>query len=238
MKSRRKAGLCKVAPEFEKFREFLRLVGPMPAGPKYTLDRLKNEERTYGPGLVEWRTPKQQANNRSTTIFLTHDGTTLPLTEWAERTGQKPDTLRKRRRRGLSDSEIIGALVRLRQIERRWPGPQDRERLDVWEQRYRRRPERNAELTRLQFFRDWISADIVVNRRSMSDQNAILAFIRDGVVAEGMSRQDMEVWCSDELAEQTPAQMVAAIQALNDRIAVAESYLDEAWQMEVGIPDG
>ena len=56
---------------------------------------------------MRWRGKRDQANNRSTTIRLTHDGKTLSLSEWARGTDQSPDTMRRRRRLGWSDAEII-----------------------------------------------------------------------------------------------------------------------------------
>lgn len=96
-----------VAPEFKTFNGFLRIVGPCP-GPDFTLDRINNENRDYGPGLVRWADKKTQNNNKGDTIFLTDsDGTKRPLTEWAARTGQLANTLRGRRRSGWSDTEVI-----------------------------------------------------------------------------------------------------------------------------------
>ncbi|MEQ7156551.1 hypothetical protein [Brevundimonas aurifodinae] len=95
-----------VAPEFRKFRDFLRHVGPRPR-PDLSIDRLDWANPTYGPGLVKWQTKRGQANNRRTTVWLELYGDRQPITVWAERTRQKPDTMRKRKRDGWSDREII-----------------------------------------------------------------------------------------------------------------------------------
>jgi hypothetical protein len=94
------------SPEFDRFADFLCHVGPR-RHRHQSLDRLDNDNPVYAPGLVRWRSKREQANNRSTTIRLTHDGKTLPLSEWARRTDQPPDTMRRRRRLGWSDAEII-----------------------------------------------------------------------------------------------------------------------------------
>jgi len=106
MKQRAKTGAI-IHPDFDDFGSFLRHVGPRPTA-NYTLDRIENENPTYGPGLVRWASKKTQNNNRSNTLHLVdRDGTTRTLTEWAEIKGIKPDTLRRRRRNGWTDHEVI-----------------------------------------------------------------------------------------------------------------------------------
>jgi len=106
MKQRKKDGAI-IDEEFEDFASFLRHVGPRPPG-NYTLDRVDNNNRMYGPGLCRWSDKRDQANNRSSTIFLTSEsGECHPLTEWAKRLGERPDTLRKRKQNGWTDEEII-----------------------------------------------------------------------------------------------------------------------------------
>lgn len=56
-------------PEFKRFRDFLRIMGPMP-GQGYTLDRINNSDPRYGEGLCRWATKRQQAANRSSSIRL------------------------------------------------------------------------------------------------------------------------------------------------------------------------
>lgn len=91
----------------DTFPKFLCVLGKKPST-KATVDRIDNDRREYAADNVRWADARTQANNRSTTIILTGgDGTRLPLAEWARETGQKADTLRHRRRRGWSDTEII-----------------------------------------------------------------------------------------------------------------------------------
>ncbi len=98
MLGRARASKAFVHPAYQKFKPFLRDMGPKP-DPTFTVDRRDNSNPVYGPGLCVWRSPKDQARNRSTTIHLTDaDGTKRPLAEWAEIVGEKPDTLRWRYR--------------------------------------------------------------------------------------------------------------------------------------------
>jgi hypothetical protein len=137
MKQRAKLGYT-IAPQFASFATFLFHMGPRPHR-SYTLDRLDVHNRTYGPGLCEWRDKKAQANNRTCTIYLTYDNETLPLTVWAARTKQKPDTLRSRKTKGWSDAEIIFGKKSIVYddkdfYESMWPD--NSERVDYWENSY------------------------------------------------------------------------------------------------------
>jgi hypothetical protein len=135
MSSRTKKRGGTVGHEFRKFSEFLRHVGPCP-GPGYTLDRIDNSNLDYAPGLVRWADKKTQNNNKSDTIFLTDsDGTTRPLTEWAQRTDQKANTLRGRCRSGWSDPEVIhGRELSRNRVWNMTPWPEGKEK--EWERRY------------------------------------------------------------------------------------------------------
>jgi len=106
--SLRKKGL-EYPPEFKKFRAFLRIVGINPhPGPKgYSLHRIDNDNPMYAPGLVKWASKKEQNNAKGDSISLTIDGVTKPLTEWAVKTDQKADTLRKRLKKGWTHRDVV-----------------------------------------------------------------------------------------------------------------------------------
>lgn len=106
MKTRVQKGAF-IHPDFDDFCSFLACLGPKPAS-DYTLDRIDNKNREYGPGLVRWADKRTQNNNRSNTLYLTDkNGTKKPLTEWAKIKGAKPDTLRQRLRKGWEEHEVI-----------------------------------------------------------------------------------------------------------------------------------
>jgi hypothetical protein len=106
MMGRAHEGGYMVDPAFHDFRSFLAHVGPR-VSEKWTLDRKDPRNPVYGPGLVRWANKRQQANNRADTVFLTMDGVTRPLAEWARLTGQERRTLAKRIDRGWSHAEAI-----------------------------------------------------------------------------------------------------------------------------------
>lgn len=77
----------------DSFQAFYDHIGPRPKG--RSLDRIDNE-KGYEPGNVQWATHKQQTRNQRTNHRITHDGETLTIAEWAERTGIKYATIHKR----------------------------------------------------------------------------------------------------------------------------------------------
>ncbi|TIN98512.1 MAG: hypothetical protein E5Y06_00790 [Mesorhizobium sp.] len=129
-----------VHPRFEEFPNFLIEVGPKP-GEEYSLDRILSGKQggLYEPSNVHWATPEEQAINRVGTIPLTHGGITKPLPVWAKETGQDSGTLRHRRQRGWSDSEVIfgkGGGGPLNE-QRPWDQHEDAEQRGETEQFYR-----------------------------------------------------------------------------------------------------
>lgn len=76
-----------------------------------SLDRKKNK-LGYFKENCWWRTPKQQAENRDNTIFLTIDGVTKKLVDWATEKNINPITLRVRHHRGWSDEKCLLTPVR------------------------------------------------------------------------------------------------------------------------------
>lgn len=76
------------------FSNFLKDMGPRPTS-KHTIERFDNEGN-YEPTNCHWVTRQRQANNTSKTVFITHNGVTCSLHDWARSLGLSPRTLRSR----------------------------------------------------------------------------------------------------------------------------------------------
>lgn len=87
------------------FECFLADMGLRPNG--LTIER-RDRTKGYEPGNCTWATRKQQAQNRSTNVYLTHEGVSLPAAEWARQTGVHKQTLSLRLKRGWTTAQALG----------------------------------------------------------------------------------------------------------------------------------
>lgn len=100
--------VCSEWDDFAAFREWALSAGYDDAAErgKYTLDRI-DTDGDYCPGNCRWVNMKVQGNNRRCTVYITHNGETHPLKEWAEITGVKYETLWARYHRGLPPEQVL-----------------------------------------------------------------------------------------------------------------------------------
>lgn len=82
-----------VCHEWHSFETFFADMGEQPEG--MTLER-KKTDLGYAKANCVWATRTEQARNKTNTRWIEHDGERLSLSEWAERIGVKPKTLRAR----------------------------------------------------------------------------------------------------------------------------------------------
>lgn len=85
------------------FQAFLDYVSQLPHydEPGYSLDRIDNNGN-YEPGNVRWANDTEQANNRTNNVYITYEGETRSMSEWARILGMSYDKLTWRIRSGWS----------------------------------------------------------------------------------------------------------------------------------------
>lgn len=90
----------KVCPEWHDIEIFEQWVNNSDYKPGLSIDRI-DVNGDYTPSNCQWSTPKQQANNRRNTIYVTIDGLTKTISEWAEFSGINRSTLNSRYSNGV-----------------------------------------------------------------------------------------------------------------------------------------
>jgi hypothetical protein len=89
----------KYDPAWADFENFYRDMGDLPKGgkkgKKITIDRLDNDG-PYCKANCEWKTLKENLNNRRTNATVTALGMTLTYAQWAERLGVSWSCIRNR----------------------------------------------------------------------------------------------------------------------------------------------
>lgn len=71
----------KFAPEWREFSRFLADMGEPPSA-EHTLDRIDNAG-DYGPGNCRWATRKEQMRNQTRNRWVTFEGRTQCVADWA-----------------------------------------------------------------------------------------------------------------------------------------------------------
>lgn len=99
---------------YEKFKEWALANGYDYNAPRgqCTLDRIDNDGN-YEPSNCRWATLKEQLNNNSRNVWITANGETHNLQQWADILGVPHDTLRNRKRYGWSDERIINTPIQV-----------------------------------------------------------------------------------------------------------------------------
>jgi hypothetical protein len=102
-------GIAVCARWADSFDNFLEDMGLAPKG--MVLDR-KDNDGNYEPANCRWISPAESARNTSRTRFITHDGKTLCLKDWAAEVGMGRMTLTKRLESGWPPALALSVPVR------------------------------------------------------------------------------------------------------------------------------
>jgi len=86
------------------FTNFLKDMGERKPG--MTIERIDNDGN-YEPGNCKWATRREQQRNRRACNYLNFNGETLCISEWADRTGLRHETIRSRLNRGWSIEKTL-----------------------------------------------------------------------------------------------------------------------------------
>lgn len=95
----------------QSFDAFLADMGEPPT-PEHTIDRI-DTDGDYTPENCHWATRQEQASNRRNTVYLTYQGQTLRLVEWAKQMNIRPSTLNNRIRAGWNLDKAMTTPIRL-----------------------------------------------------------------------------------------------------------------------------
>lgn len=117
-----------IDPRWMDFKVFYAEMGDRPPGT--TLDRIEGS-KGYCADNCRWATPLEQTLNRCVTRYLTINGTTRPLSEWAKSIGVSRRTMHHRMAAGWTDDQLLSPASKTslrvkrgngaKAMNRKWP---------------------------------------------------------------------------------------------------------------------
>lgn len=94
----------------ESFENFYADMGPRPSE-RHSLDRKEND-KGYSLDNCRWATYEEQNTNRSNVVFIEYMGESLTVPQWAEKTGIKITTIRRRLAIGWTVEDTLSTKTR------------------------------------------------------------------------------------------------------------------------------
>lgn len=98
-----------VCERWQEFENFYADMGDPPDGK--SLDRHPNRNGNYEPENCRWADHADQCENRSSTVFITHDGKSQSIARWAREVGMSESTLTNRLNRGWPPERALTEAV-------------------------------------------------------------------------------------------------------------------------------
>lgn len=99
-----------VCPQWQEFETFLADMGERPSR-RHQLERIDNN-KGYAPENVRWATTREQHRNTRANVFLSFNGKTQTLQDWAAEVGLSSVTIGDRIRRGWSAERALTVTPR------------------------------------------------------------------------------------------------------------------------------
>lgn len=97
-----------VCERWASFANFVEDMGPKPSS-KHSIDRIDNDGN-YEPSNCRWATPREQAANRRSSVWITHAGKRMVAAEWARAIGRDRHTIVNAVRRGEDPASAVARL--------------------------------------------------------------------------------------------------------------------------------
>lgn len=104
----------RVCDRWSSFDAFLSDMGPKPSR-RRSLDRIDGE-KGYGPENCRWATKRTQGENRSVTIWITHNGVTKTQSSWSRYLGGSTSLVAGRLAKGWTEEKAVTTPIKGRGI--------------------------------------------------------------------------------------------------------------------------
>ena len=118
----------RVCRRWRKFENFFSDMGRCPDG--YSIDRINNLGH-YGPGNCRWASVREQSYNKSSNVWITHNGETRSVMQWSRLLGIPSYVVTRRRQAGWPTELVLNPHLKQPDavrigiaIKRGWPIPQ------------------------------------------------------------------------------------------------------------------